>query len=942
MLAGIAGFVAVLLLQSEPVGASASSEEAAAPEFLRCEYLVDPLGIDRTSPRLFWKMVDGRRGALQRAYQILVADAAELLSQDVGNLWDSGVVASEDTIHVVYAGKALRSRMEAFWKVRIWDDLGRVSAWSRVARWSMGLLEPGDWQAQWIEASEEDLAEAQQVSGPRPAPMLRRRFDLKQSPERLRRAVIYVTALGLYELRVNGQRVGERVLAPEWTDYHKRIQYQTYEVRDLLVCGENVVGVILGDGWYAGRIGLANIVPDGRQRGIYGLRPRLLLQLEIEGGDGDRQVILTDAQWRATTEGPIRAADLLDGETYDARRELPGWDCPGFDDSNWKPVRVVTAPAAKLVAQPNEPIRVIRRLAARSVAEPAPGVFIFDFGQNLAGWCRVRLRGPAGAMVTLRHGEALNEDGTLYTANLRSAAQTDRYILSGKAEEIFEPHFTYHGFRYVELTGLRYRPEPGDIEACVVHSAAREVGRFACSDPLLEKLIQNIVWTLRANLMSIPTDCPQRDERLGWMGDILVFAQTACFSMDLAAFFTKWVADVRDAQTEDGRYGDFAPHPFDPAARFSAAPGWGDAGVFVPWCVYTNYADTRLLQEHFESARRWVDFIHRNNPELVWRTARGNDYGDWLNGDTLEIEGWPRSGAAVPKDVFATMFFAQSAELTARMAGVLGRGKEARHYGRLASEIRAAFEKSFVDAEGRIAGNTQTGYALALHLGMLSQPMQSRGVEHLVAALEAYGGRLSTGFHGTLALLQALTRAGQVETAYRLVRSRSIPSWGYQIEHGATTTWERWDGYVEGRGFANPGMNSFAHYAFGAVGEWIYRNVVGINPDEADPGWRHIVIRPYPGGGLTWAEGAIDSIRGLVSCRWEREASEGALTLEVQIPPGTRATVAIPATEQQKVLEGDGPAEEAEGVRWLRRQGDRQLYRVVSGRYRFRVVADQE
>ena len=726
-----ASAVTAALAQAPATSQPTRSPGLAAPQRLRCEYLVDPLGLDRTTPRLSWVLDDSRRGAVQRAYQILVADTPEFLSADPGNLWDSGKVLSSQTLHVEYAGQKLHARMRAFWKVRVWDKDDQPSPWSEPARWSMGL-DPTDWSAKWIgdssaaqltTRSADELA-SRPASGrePLPPPMLRKSFTLPDEPDAVKAATVYVTALGLYELRINGRRVGDHVLAPEWTDYHKRVQYQTYDVTTLLRPGPNAIGALLADGWYAGRIGLTQIVPDGPARGIYGRRPRFLLQLEIELADGRTIAVASDESWRMTCAGPLRTADLLDGEDYDARRESPGWDTPEFDDSVWKPVDVFPVSAARLVAQPNEPIRVIQEVKPVALTEPRPGVYVFDLGQNFAGWCRIKLTGPAGTTVMLRHAEVLNPDSTIYTANLRSAAQTDRYALSGRGAEVFEPRFTYHGFRYVEVTGMPTKPALDALVGCVVCSSAPLAGRFECSSPLLNKLMENILWTQRANMMSVPTDCPQRDERLGWMGDILAFAQTACFNLDMAAFFTKWVPDVRDAQTEDGRYPDFAPHPFDPAVRFSSVAGWGDAGVVVPWQAYVNYADKRLLAEHFDSARRWVEFVHARNPDLLWKNSRGNDYGDWLNADTLKLEGWPKSGAEVPKEVFATLFFAHSAELVARMADALGRAEDANRYSALADEIKAAFGPRVCDRRqphsGRYPSRLCSGAQLQLAPGV--------------------------------------------------------------------------------------------------------------------------------------------------------------------------------------------------------------------------------
>ena len=913
--------VAALSFTASPKMGLAQRAIVIGASALRCEYLVNPPAIDTTEPRLSWQIESNSRGASQSAYQIIVATSAAGLASNKGDLWDTGKVASNQTIQIAYQGKPLASRQRCFWKVRVWDQNGRASTWSSPAQWAMGL-QPADWSAKWIG---DKLPSVDNLS----ATMLRREFKLAS---RAKRAIVYVSALGVYELHINGKRVGDYLLAPEFTDYHSRTQYQAYDVTAHLRPGSNVIGAVLGDGWYAGGIGLARSVIK-KPRNIYGDHPRLIVQLETELADGKMARIVTDESWKTSREGPVRSSDILDGEDYDARREMPGWDAAGFDDKNWKPADVATNVRTTLVAQPNEPMRVTREIKPISLNEPKPGFYVFDLGQNMVGWCRLKAQEAAGIKVTLRHAEMLSDDGMIYTDNLRAAKQTDVYTFRGGGVETFEPHFTYHGFRYVEVTGLKSKPQIDAITGRVFNSDMTETGSFDSSNPTLNKLWQNILWTQRGNMLSIPTDCPQRDERLGWMGDIQIFVGTGIYNMNMAAFYKKWMRDVRDAQAEDGRFADFSPHPFGKDKVFTGVPGWGDAGIVVPWRLWQHYGDKRMLAENLESGKRWVEFIRSNNPDLLWKKKRGNDYGDWLNSDTLIYEGFPNKGGQVPKEIFATMMFAYAADLVSRMAQILGNDEEVKKHRQLFEEIKAAFNKAYVAEDGRIQGDTQAGYAIALHFDLLPEKLRPLAVKHMLEGIERYKGHMSTGFHSTYRMMLELTAAGHNDVAYKLINNQTFPSWGYSIENGATTIWERWDGYVKGRGFQNKGMNSFNHYAIGAVGEWMYRVILGINHDDARPAYEHFVIRPYPGGGLKWAKGSYDSIRGKIESSWSVAA--GKLKIDVRIPANTTATVFVPAKDANSVLESGKPASTATGVRFLRIEEGAAVFLVQSGSYSF-------
>ncbi len=698
---------------------------------------------------------------------------------------------------------------------------------------------------------------------------------------KLAEATLYATALGAYEVTLNGKRVGDHILAPEWTDYHTRVQYQAYDVTKMVRDGKNEISALLGDGWYAGRLGMAQaFTPQHLPRAVYGRTTAFRAQLELTYTDGSRSIVGTDGTWTAQTD-PILSSDLLDGEHQD-------WTQKPRSLGNAK--RAEVSPKLKLNAQVNEPIRITTTCKPQSITEPKPGVYVVDFGQNMVGWVQLRMEGKAGQNVTLHHAEMLNEDGTVYTANLRGAPQVDRYTLDGK-ERWYHPHFTYHGFRYLQLDGLTKAPKKSDLIGEVFHSSSPETAMIETSNPMVNRLWQNVVWTQRANLMSVPTDCPQRDERLGWMGDILAFGQTAATIMDMGGFNSKWLRDVRDAQAEDGRYPDIAPHPYGKDIRFTGVPGWGDAGVGVPFVQWHNYRDRDLLKDHLDSMKQWITWIESKNPNHLWEKDRHNDYGDWLNGDTLIRDGWPRTGGECPKEVFATMMWYQSADQVAKMATAIGDTSVAQEARTMADAIKAAFVSSYVDADAVIRGDTQAGYSIALGIGILPNELQDKAFAHLVAAIHKYNDHLSTGFHSTHHMMNVLADRGQAELAYKLLLNDTFPSWGYGIANGATTIWERWDGYVKGRGFQDPGMNSFNHWALGAVGEWMMQRMVGIRPGTE--GWQHFTIQPVPDKRLEFAKGHYDSPYGRISVSWKFE--KGDWTAKIEVPANTYATLILPA-----------------------------------------------
>ncbi len=896
---------------------------------LRCEYLVAPLGIDERLPRLSWMLESSRRGARQTAYHLRVASTPAILAAGGADRWDSGRVAGNQTTHVVYDGTPLRSRGRCHWCVEVWDDEGHA-VMSAPSLWTMGLLEGSDWSARWIAANPAIIARdpdavAPTLAVPGTPGLFRKDFLL---PEAVSRATLYASARGLVELRANGARVGNDVFAPEWTDYDTRIQYRTYDVTSLMQPGRNTLGATLGDGWWSGYVGWQET------RGRYGsIENSLIVQLEIELIDGRRVVVCSDGSWACHT-GPILSSDFMMGEVYDARRERDGWDTPSYSSVDWLPAREVAAPGVPLVAQRSESVRVTEWVRPVSVTESAPGRFLFDLGQNIAGWARLLLDAPAGTRVTLRHGERLNPDGTLYTANLRRARATDVYTCRGGRAEVFEPHFTFHGFQYVELTGLPYAPGVDAVTGCVVRSAMPDAGTFRCSNPGVNRLAQNALWSQKGNFLSVPTDCPQRDERLGWMGDAEVFIRTATYQMDVAAFFTKWMQDIEDAQTPEGVFPDTAPRlpegdNFVGLGNLAGAAGWADAGVAVPYTLWQVYGDRRILERHYQAMVAWVDWIDRHNPTGLRVNDLGNNYGDWLC-----IPSDTSFGTHSPmKYLVATAFWADDCAKLSRIARALGRVDDERRFGEQFEHVRGAFQREWLQPDGRITTDTQTGYLLALAFDLLPDVLRPLSAAHLVANIRALDWHLSTGFIGIRHLNPELTLAGYGDVAYRLLLRDDYPSWLYPVRHGATTIWERWNGWTHQDGFCTPEMNSFNHYSLGSVAEWLYRHVLGIELDADAPGFQRFILRPFIGDGLDSAGGTYRTMHGVIESAWTREGR--TLVWRVHIPANTSATVYVPARAGADVTESGIPIDLAPGIRFTRRDARALVCDVGAGHYTF-------
>lgn len=743
----------------------------------------------------------------------------------------------------------------------------------------------------------------------RPSPYLRKEFVV-DAP--VRRARLYATALGLYEVRINGQRVGDHQLTPGWTDYGARVPYQTYDVTELLADGPNAIGAVLADGWYAGNIGWFGT-------GHYGEQRLFLARLEIEAADGTVTVIGTDGSWR-TSAGKTLYADLQNGEVVDARREPAGWDRPGFDASGWEAVVEASPSHGHLEAQVAPPIRVAHELAPVSIGRTPSGAQLIDFGQNLVGWVRLRLRGAAGTHVVMRFAEVLDHRGELYTEALRGARATDEYFLAGTGDETFEPRFTVHGFRYAAVYGYPGEITADDIRALVVYADMERTGSFSCSDARLNKLAENIVWGQRGNFLTVPTDCPQRDERLGWTGDAQVFASTAAFNYDVRTFFRKWLRDLRDGQCDDGAIPHVAPDIISAADKRPAAgaAGWGDAIVIVPHELFVAYGDRRALVENYRAVAEWLAYLERNSTDYIRPDA---GFADWL------------ALAPTPRDLVQTAFFAYAAKLAELLAARLGRAEDETHWRQLYVDVRSAYRKAFVRGGGRVVSGSQTAYVLSLQFGLLEPDEEPLAAARLVDEIASRNWHLSTGFLGTPYLLPVLERFGYTDVAYRLLLQDSYPSWLYPVVYGdATTVWERWDSWSDSRGFQDPGMTSFNHYAYGAVGQWMYHAIGGIAP--AAPGYERVLVRPRVHGTITSAGCSLETVRGKVATAWR--LSDGTFDLDLEVPANARAEVWLPVADPSAVTES-GTALEAAEVESSEVVDGSVVVHVGSGTYSFRA-----
>ena len=875
---------------------------------LTVEYRKSPLGLDEPKPRFSWKLSATARDVMQAAYRIEV-----VRERDEKVVWDSGRVSSRQSVLVEYEGLPLESCTRYRWRVRVWDKSGRDVGYSQEAFWETGLMRPENWRAQWITQPDQgDITKMQ------PLPMFRKGFRLSG---RVRKARLYASALGIYALFINGERVGEDLFAPGWTSYKTRIQYQTYDVTSMLAEGENCLGAIVADGWYRGYLAYKD------QRNVFGDRLGLIAQLQISYEDGSTEVVVTDGSWKTTTEGPFRQADYYMGVHYDARMEIPGFMRPGFEDGLLKNAELLVHDVKLLTAQRDHPVRRQQILTPVQVIKTPKGETLLDMGQNMVGWIRFKVRGPEGHTVRITHGEVLDKDGNFYNDNYRLAVSEIQYTLKAGGEQSFEPDFSFFGFRYVKLENWPCEIKRHDFEGVVLHSDIEATAGFECSDERVNQLEHNILWGQKGNFVDVPTDCPQRDERLGWTGDAQIFARTACINMDSALMLSEWLKDLAADQREDGAVPHVVPQVLSPESYGGAA--WGDAAVIVPWVLYTCYGDVRVLRQQYESMRAWMEYVRDQCEDYLWTT--GFQFGDWLGLDAKEGD----YVGATDKAYIATAYYAYCASIMERVADVLGKELDAMRYKALHRNILRSFRREYVTPNGRLAVRTQTAHVLALYFDLVESEHRQRVMRDLVELLHERGDHLSTGFVGTPYLCLALTEGGAHDVAAKVFLQTDYPSWLYPVTKGATTMWEHWDGMKPDGSFWSRDMNSFNHYAYGAIGEWMVRAVAGL--DLSSPGYATLLLHPRQTEGLNFASAWQKTPYGRARCGWR--VGQGKMEVSCVVPGGATAMLVLEGAQLDEVRESGRPLAKAEGVgQALQSEGD-VLVSLQSGQYVFTYPA---
>lgn len=894
--------------------------EAISLGNLKVETLTNPIGIDVVNPRLSWELSNESRGIEQLAYHVIVASSIEKLSNNEGDIWNSGKVESDQSIQIVYQGKPLESRKKLYWKVKVWSNFGE-SDWSAPSFWSMGLLNYKDWNGRWIGVDRAFLWDDETMHSRLSARYFRKEFKAEKE---IKSATVYIIGLGLYELYINGQKVGDQVLAPTPTDYLKNVKYNAFDATEYLNAGDNAIGTVLGNGrYYTMR---QNYKPYKIKNFGY---PKMLLQLEIDFHDGSRQIIKTDDSWKVTADGPIRSNNEYDGEEYDARKEMSGWNDVGFNDQNWLKAEYVQEPGGEYEAQMNENMKVMRTLKPISISELKPGTWILDMGQNIVGWVRMKVNGSRGNKVTLRFAEILQDDGAIFTRNLRDALATDTYILKGDGNEVWEPSFTYHGFRYVEVTGYPGVPTMDDFEGRMVYDAISTSGTFETSNWIINQVFRNAWWGIAGNYKGMPVDCPQRNERQPWLGDRPTSAYGESFLFDNARLYEKWLDDIQKSQKSDGAIPDVAPAFW---FYYSDNMTWPGTYLEIANMLYRQYGNTRALIKHYPSMKKWLQYMRDRYMTEDYIVTK-DSYGDWCAPPaTLEEGRGMSANVKRPSMLISTAYYYRYMNMMQEFARLTGNEVDIKEFCDLAEKVEKAFNKNFFNVDSSYYGdNLLTDNLLALNFGLVPEGHAEKVFGNIQDIIEnRNNGHLSSGVVGTQWLMRTLTGNSRPDLAFRLASNTTYPSWGYMVDNGATTIWELWNGNI-----AAPNMNSYNHVMLlGDLLIWYYENLAGIKSSMERPGFKLIEMKPEFSSGLNYVNATYQSPHGLICSEWRNKS--GSLEWNITIPGNSKATVYIPAGSKGDVLENGKAISSVEGVKFLRMAGDRAVIEIGSGEYQFK------
>ena len=911
----------ILLLSTSVSGQKKNPTTSILPQQLLCERMINPLGIDAVTPRLSWISTAKDRAQVQTAYRIIVASSVKNLNANIGDIWDSKKVESSENLNVIYSGKSLTSTMACYWKVKVWDKNGIESPWSQSAKWTMGLLNDSDWKGKWIGldkamGADDIKSECSRLS----ARMLRKEFTTKK---KIKSATAYVCGLGLFELSVNGKKIGDQVLAPALSEYNKRAYYMTFDVTGQLMAGKNAVGILLGNGRY---FAPRTTVPMKTLKSGF---PKAIIQLSIVYVDGTTENITSDESWKVSADGPIISNNEYDGEEYDATKEMQGWNKPGFKDSKWLNAEVVEPGSPKLCAQMQEPIKVKETLKPISVNEVSPGVFIFDMGQNMVGWTKLRVKGPKGTTVSLRFAETLLPDGQLYVANLRSAKVTDKYTLSGSGDEVYEPRFTYHGFRFVEVKGYPGKPDLSVLDGRVVYDDMQTTGSFASSNKTINTIYKNAYWGIRGNYRSMPTDCPQRDERQGWLGDRAMGSKGESFIFGNGNLYAKWMQDIDDAQREDGSVPDVAPTYW---AIYSDNVTWPGAYLIISNMLYDQYANIEPIRKHYDSFRKWV--MYMKDKYLKDGILVKDTYGDWcMPPESPKLIHSLDPSRKTSGEVLSTTYYYNMLTLMERFANLLNKPNDAKEYSDLSATVYKAYNDKFYNSASKYyANNTATANLLSLAYGLVPDENKTGVFENIVNKTEKeFNGHISTGLVGAQWTMRLLTQYGRPDIAYKLVTNTDYPSWGYMASQGATTIWELWNGNT-----ADPAMNSGNHVMLlGDLIIWYYENLAGIKGDPDQPGFKHIIMNPLVTGDLKFVNASFKSPYGLIVSEWKKDGEQ--FSMKVEIPVNTTATLSFPTTNVSSITENGKAIQSIKEIKFEKTENNRSYFSVGSGNYSFKM-----